>query len=427
MLDYKKYIQIVIFIITISFFSCKKDITDYITEISTKEATSISYFSVNTGGIIKGNKTDGVFERGVCYSETPNPNVNSPSVFYSDISENYDVTIYHLIPNQKYFARAFARIENSIIYGQEITFTTLATELPIVSTDSIVEITGSTAVCYGTLIFNGGLNIHNLGFCYGSTPYPTVNDNIAAWCLVDSVFTTQIDFLQPHTTYYVRAFATNELGIAYGNQLHFETKDFCGNASHVSDSDNNLYNIIPIHNQCWMQENLKTTRLNDGTPIPLVENNISWSNLMDPGFSWYNNDNTSYGHTYGALYNWYAVKTEKLCPLGWRVPTDEDWHKLNHNFGGPSEAGYKLKDIGTMYWSSPNTLATNESGFTALPGGERNYFGLYDRIGYAGNWWTTTEVDNFTAIVWNLRYNAGNTFRESASKRNGYSVRCIKN
>jgi len=159
----------------------------------------------------------------------------------------------------------------------------------------------------------------------------------------------------------------------------------------VTDVDGNVYNTVTIGSQVWLAENLKTTKYNDGTPIPLVKDSIEWSNLSTPGYCWYSNDSVSYAQTYGAMYNWYTLETGNLCPTGWRIPSEEDWGKLIEYLG--DKAGGKLKETGTTHWKSPNTGATNSSGFTALPGGVRRYDGIFGLIEEYANWWTTYFED----------------------------------
>ena len=176
-----------------------------------------------------------------------------------------------------------------------------------------------------------------------------------------------------------------------------------------------------------MAENLKTTKYNDGTTIPLVTNSTEWSNLTTPGYCWYNNDEASYKNTYGALYNWHTVNTGKLCPTSWHVPTDAEWTTLTDYLGGSSIAGGKLKETGTTHWNSPNTGATNESGFTALPGCSRSSNGSFGgSIGLNGYWWSSTEVDTNLARYLVLSYGIGNVVRGPNDKEYGFSVRCVR-
>lgn len=193
----------------------------------------------------------------------------------------------------------------------------------------------------------------------------------------------------------------------------------------VTDIDGNVYNTVAIGTQLWLAENLKTTKYSDGTAIPLVTDNTIWANLLTPAYCWYNNDMTTNKATFGALYSWYAVNSGKLCPAGWHVPTDVDWSLLATYLGGESIAGNKLKESGTIYWQSPNANATNETGFSALPGGYRNYIGIFTNKGVNGYWWSSTELSNSKAYYRNMGYNYSNATRDNVDKFNGFSVRCI--
>jgi uncharacterized protein (TIGR02145 family) len=208
----------------------------------------------------------------------------------------------------------------------------------------------------------------------------------------------------------------------------------------VTDIEGNIYKTVKIGNQWWMAENLKTTRYNDGTIIPFVKDATEWANLTTPGYCWYSNwyidNDPSYKDTYGALYNWYTVNTGKLCPTGWHVPTDQEWKQLEIHLGmsqgevdneglrGTNEGG-KLKETGFTHWASPNTGATNETLFTALPGGSRGYNGAFSTIYNYGYWWSITENDSDSS--WRRvmsAYDSG-IYRISISKYFGLSVRCL--
>jgi len=195
----------------------------------------------------------------------------------------------------------------------------------------------------------------------------------------------------------------------------------------LTDIDGNVYQVIKIGTQNWMKENLKTTRYNDGTAIPLVSDPTEWGTIATPGYCWYNNDQSTYGKTYGALYNWYAVNTGKLAPAGWHVPTDDDWTKLTNYLGGDSIAGGKLKSADTLYWISPNTGATNESGFTALPAGDRSENGAFASVGTYGSWWCSTENAPGNAWYRDMYYKGGHVGRYINYERSGFSIRLIKN
>jgi len=163
----------------------------------------------------------------------------------------------------------------------------------------------------------------------------------------------------------------------------------------ITDIDGNVYHAVTIGTQTWMVENLKVTKLNDGTSIPNVTALTAWNNLTTPGYCWYNNDIAN-KKLYGALYNWYNVSTGKLCPTGWHVPSVTEWTTLINYLGGESVAGGKLKETGTTHWVTPNTGATNTSGFTALPAGIRysNTDDFAESLGGETDFWTSTQYTN---------------------------------
>jgi uncharacterized protein (TIGR02145 family) len=190
----------------------------------------------------------------------------------------------------------------------------------------------------------------------------------------------------------------------------------------MSDIDGNTYQTIQIGTQTWMAENLKTTRLNDGTAIPLVTGNTEWAALTAPGFCWYFDNNTMHG----AYYNWYTVNTGKLCPSEWHVSTYEDWLELSSFLGGADVAGGKLKETSTIHWISPNTGATNESGFTAIASAFRNIYGTFEIPGWEACWWTPTESGALQARFINIINNSSYLFGGDLEKEFGFSVRCVK-
>jgi uncharacterized protein (TIGR02145 family) len=195
----------------------------------------------------------------------------------------------------------------------------------------------------------------------------------------------------------------------------------------VSDIEGNTYKTVTIGTQTWMAENLRVARYKNGTAIPLVTDPTAWVGLTTPGYCWYNNDEATNKATYGALYNWYTVITGNLCPTGWHVPTDAEWTTLTTYLGGESVAGGKLREVGTAHWASPNTGATNETGFTALPGGYRYYTGTYLTIGYAGYWWSSTGSSATNAWYRYMYYYNPLVSRDGyGSKESGFSVRCLR-
>jgi uncharacterized protein (TIGR02145 family) len=174
-----------------------------------------------------------------------------------------------------------------------------------------------------------------------------------------------------------------------------------------------------------MLENLKTTKYNDGTDIPNITDPGTWEVLSTAGYCWYEN-NIDNKPTYGALYNFYTVNTAKLAPTGWHVPTDAEFTTLTTYLEGEHIAGGKLKEAGTEHWYSPNAGATNETGFTALPGGFRAALGSFDFIKSGGFWWSSTEGSATEAHGRAMYADGRDVWLDYGSKKFGASVRCIK-
>jgi uncharacterized protein (TIGR02145 family) len=193
----------------------------------------------------------------------------------------------------------------------------------------------------------------------------------------------------------------------------------------VFDIDGNTYNTVKIGTQEWMAENLKTTKYKDGTDIPNVSKSTVWDSLTTPLYCWYNND-ISNKSICGAMYNWYSVNTGKLCPDGWHIPTAEEWATLIEYLGGEAIAGGKLSETGKVHWAAPNKDATNESGFTAIPGGVY-YSGSFVGQWRYSYWWSCTEISETGVFVWGLTVGRGYILQDSNdNKSHGNYIRCLK-
>ena len=202
--------------------------------------------------------------------------------------------------------------------------------------------------------------------------------------------------------------------------------DNFSSAGTVQDQSGNFYNTVAIGTQVWFKENLRTKKYRSGALIP-VKTNTDTSTIVGQMY-YYNNDSLTNYSVYGALYNWIATQnSDSLCPTGWHVPTDAEWTTLTTYLGGISVAGGKMKSVGTAYWNSPNTDATNESGFSALPGGFRNYDGSFSDISYYAIFWSATEFDLYNAWYRYLYLFNGSVSRVIANKSLGGFVRCLKN
>ncbi len=207
----------------------------------------------------------------------------------------------------------------------------------------------------------------------------------------------------------------------------------------VKDIDGNIYKTVTIGNQIWMAENLRVTHYPDGTEILLVTDNTAWANLADnntdEAYCFYGNDNTS---DYGLLYTFAATiavnwgkdnaVNQGVCPDGWHIPNNAEWDELSNYLGGSTVAGGKLKETGTTHWNSPNTGATNESGFTAIGNGYRRYSdGNFYSLKQINNIWSATELNSTIAYYYQFRDNNSQFIREeNGTKSHGFSVRCLK-
>ena len=311
---------------------------------------------------------------------------------------------------------------NFLFFGCKDNDPFIIPNLPRITTLPVINITENTAECGGNISNDGGAAITAYGVCWSSGSIPTIANSKTIDGTGTGNFKSTLTGLKGgYTNYFVRAYATNATGTGYGEYIYFTTS-----GETITDIDGNSYKTVKIGNQIWMAENLKTRHYNDGTAIPLVANYTEWMNLLTPAYCWYNNDSATYNSTYGLLYNWHAVNTGNLCPTGWHVPSDAEWIVLSDNLGGVVTAGGKLKETGLAHWKGPNAGATNESGFTALPGGYRVGDGAFICIGDLGYWWTSSGESDTYGDGWALSYYNGIAFTSMWHKESGFSVRCVK-
>ena len=384
--------------------------------VTTNETTSITSSSAISGGNVTADNGGDIIVRGVCWS-TGNPTISDSKTndgtgigaFISNITGLSEGTTYNI--------RSYATNVAGTAYGDFETFTTLAR--PTLTTSTVTSVTISSAISGGNITTDGGTIVTERGICWGSLQNPTITDNKLTQGTGIGTFTCNLAGLQPNSNYYVRAYATNSIGTSYGNELDFKTYSF-------SDIDNNFYHSVIIGTQTWMVENLKTTHLNNGTAIPLVTNNAQWYILTTtPAYCWYNNDEVSNKMTYGALYNWYSASNANLCPIGWHVPTDAEWTTLIDHLGGSTGAASKLKETGTTHWGYLNIGATNETGFTAIPAGDRVNDGIFGNLTLGAFIWHSNELTTWGGQITSIS-DTPDVYIEPFSKEFGGSVRCVK-
>jgi uncharacterized protein (TIGR02145 family) len=414
-----------IFLVVLLINSCKKD---ELPTLSTQDVTEVTYTTANSGGIVTDDGGSSIVARGLCLNTTGSPTMTDILVKSGSGSGPFKKSITKLTPGTKYYIRAFAQSDAGIGYGNELSFETVAIQVPLLTTYPVIFETQTTINTGGEVLAEYGGFVSERGICWSTTANPTVELSTKTKAsLVNGNFYSKITGLTAGTTYYLRAYATNEAGTGYGNEFNFTIHV---DGTPVTDVDENIYNTVRIGTQVWMTENLKVTRFNDKTPISLVTSGY-WQTVY-PAYCWYNNDEAAYKPDYGALYNVYAAiqyYDKNICPTGWHVPDDGEWTTLITYLGGDSVAGGKLKESGTAHWLSPNPDATNESGFTALPGGTTNFNLGFSFVGLSGYWWSsgigafnmgTSHIIRaiFSHYNYVLRTNADNNY--------GYSIRCIR-
>lgn len=258
------------------------------------------------------------------------------------------------------------------------------------------------------------------GFCWSQKSNPTINDNKISCFAGCANLTGTLSSLTEGLTYYVRAYAKNSNGIAYSKEVSFEPS---ANNGIIQDINGNTYKTVVIGSQTWMMENLRATKLNDGTPIQMITDKDIWIKSTSPAFCFYNNDYLNYGQIYGALYNMKAVLTKKLAPQGWHVATSYDWGILDNLLCSNSGGKMRYPEIG--YWEAPNDFATNESGFSGLPGGCR-LDGEFKWIGIDTFWWADDNSIPLTVRGLNEGSELIGGLLTCNISISGMSVRCVK-
>jgi uncharacterized protein (TIGR02145 family) len=306
-------------------------------------------------------------------------------------------------------------------------------QLPTVKTLPIIHKGSFFAACGGQVTNSGSSNVWSRGAVWSTSPNlvgETQNFRIGG---DTGFFRCNLSSLKANTTYYVRAFATNKTGTAFGEELIFTTYDSAivsNTGSGVTFDGYNYKTIVLGNGQEWMAENLRTTIYANGDKIENVTAESNWSNLTTGAWAYYNND-SKYENPYGKLYNAYAaVDPRNVCPAGWHVPIKYDWDKLliyldkNDLFF----YGNKLKNAGTQYWSSPNQGATNETGFNGLPGGARSNTGVFSGIGNTVDFWWGEKLRNGQkyADIYSLNHNKTDFYHSASELKKGHSVRCVK-
>ena len=295
----------------------------------------------------------------------------------------------------------------------------------VINTTTVSSIKITSAKCGGSIDYANGLPIKSCGICWSTENNPTISDFKIVASVVTGTFVSTMTDLIPNTTYYVRAWAINSDTTGYGHVFSFTTY----HSDAITDYDSTYYNIVSIGTQIWMAENLKTIHFCNGDPINYVADSAQWVNINASAYC-YNENDIDNEIVYGNLYNWYAVNDYRgLAPIGWHVATDSDWTILTNYLGGDLVAGSKLKEAGSIHWFDNAGSSTNETGFTALPGGYRRAPQCYDFLVSSGFgcWWTSTSDTVSKALSRNMQSYLSSVGTWNCIQIYGLSVRCIKN
>jgi uncharacterized protein (TIGR02145 family) len=417
--------------------------------VSTAEVTEITDTSVRCGGSVSDDGGSDIAAKGICWSVFQEPTVMDDTVRGASTAWEFSCALKGLDCNTTYYARAFVTNGVGTAYGEQVEFTTLACPVfpPQVGTDTAYEISDTAAWAGGTVMDDGGTPVMARGICWGTQPAPTTEGDHTEDGTGTGHFDSYLSVLEPATNYYYRAYAENSEGLVYGEEYSFKTLPASGT---VADIDGNIYRTVKIGNQTWMAENLKTGHYADGTPIPFVEDQTTWGDLLQDDKAY-----CSYGFTaanmeaLGALYTWTAAMNgaassdlnpsgvQGACPDNWHLPSDAEWQEMEMALGMPASQADSLRwrgeGIGTMLkdtsnlWTTP-LVADNASGFSALPGGHINV------AGYAYNktidcyFWSSTDWGG-DGEVWyrELWYDSSKVYRYTGLyPQEGYSVRCVK-
>ena len=407
--------------------------------ITTDEITNIQDDTAISGGNITDMGSSNITARGVCWSTYQNPTIDDSKTGNGTGTGTFTSTLTNLVANTTYFVRAYATNSETTAYGEEKSFN-YQLSVATVTTGNITNITSNSATCDASVTNDGNSYVAIRGVCWSINPNPTHGDSHATdGGNGTGTYTIDLIDLIEDTIYYVRAYATNNVGTSYGEEKTFKT-----NSTTITDYDNNTYNTVKIGNQWWMAENLKVTRYPNGDTIPYITDNTEWSNLgdnnTDDAYCYYNNNANNEADTYGALYTWAAAMNgasssttnpsgiQGACPTGWHLPSDDEWTELENYISNDSHSGTEGTALkATSGWYNSGN-GTDDYIFSALPGGYRNpYDGQFFDVEHRGRWWSATESSSSNVYYRDILYNYTDVSRSDYDKSRGFSVRCVKN
>jgi len=352
----------------------------YLAKIATSVPGKPNGSSALGGGNIFDDGETEVTARGVCWSIHKNPTVQDSKTNDGSGKGTFSSEITGLGGNQTYYVRAYAINSTGTSYGtNEILWTSAG--LPTVACGYLSSIRDTSAISGGVVNSDGGSAVTTRGVCWSTAENPTTSGSNTLNGSGMGGFSSQIVKLKANTTYYVHAYATNSAGTAYSNNIRFRTAD----SSFIYEGNNYYYKTYGVlYNR------------------PAAMKRTSGSSSVPSG-------------------------VKGICPEGWHLPSDGEWEILMSFLGGENVAGGKMKEPGDSHWETPNTDATNESGFSALPGGSNDFNGDFWDIGRVARFFSATDNYKFWSLHWVMTIQSGKLFRGSGYYDDAYSVRCLKN
>lgn len=388
-------------IASLSFSGCeeKEPILVLLPKIETVGASNITVQSASITGKIVFDGRNTILSSGICWSSTPKPTIKNEKIDLGNKEGSFTIDLKNLEYNTTYYVRTYASNSKGVAYGTEVSFHTIE-HLAKVSTGQTSDISSSGLIISGN-IESYSETVTDHGFCWSEKEHPTINDQKIALGSGTPTFQSTINNLKQGTQYYIRAYATNALGVSYGSVTSFTTLEDV-----LKDIDGNLYTSVIIGNQEWMVENLRVTHFSNGDPIPDL------ANLSE-----------TYVKNYGRLYSGNTVKDPRgIAPAGWHIPSQQEWKTLTTFLGANPAIKAKSKAL----WLTPGTESYNSSGFTALPGGYHVEGGTYD-IGSIGFWWTSSAFTDPSSL-WRIAMvdNVNIIGEDALSKVFHLSIRLIK-
>ena len=408
--------------------------------LTTLTVSSITDTTSVCGGNITNDGGSKINSQGICYSRTSTPTLKDSVVVDKFGLSTFSCKLTHLKGATAYFVRAYATNSKGTSYGNVVTFSTAnPVGYPVLSTNFVSMITTSSVVSGGVITSDGGSPIISKGVCWGKNTNPTIQDSVLTDATVLSTFVCQLNHLTPNTSYYIRSFATNIKGTSYGNQVSFTSLQVILPPSNtVTDIDGNVYKTVTIGTQTWMAENLRVTHYLNGEPIPNVTADANWKNLSTGAYCSYKNTNSIDTITkFGVLYNWYVVNdTRQIAPNGWHMATESEWNTLiafaTANAGISSTPPKALAASTEWYlWGDDGTpgkdiFNNNSTGFTGMPGGYRLSWDTFGFLKSDCFWWTSTNKDANNATYVQISYANPAVIVIPIDKKDGMSIRCIK-